>query len=383
MNIHSVYLKSPVGLLQSRENSMVITGLNYKLIATDNGFKIDALVKKNGKQFRRRETIEGGRRVAEKRAQQIVRELEVKSLEVLIPIHEIRSLKTFSECVSYYEKNTLTNTENNKYHLEMVRKFLGDATVEDEDIFQRRYTAFIGEMRRTISKYGKPFSPTTINHFTRRVDAVLNFCKRKKAISKTFSYDHDKFPQKPRKRVIDGNEKEMLLKTIKQERPYLLPIVLYSMQIPSRKSELVQMRRDWVDLEQSCIVIPMGITKNGEECIKPIPPNMIDYFRSIPNDSEFVFYREEDGKYKSLGDFKKSWTHCRNKAGIDNLRFHDTRHHSATNLVNNGVPERVVMQVAGWKTNMLTVYYDNKSTTAASLVFDVLKSMKVSPEVSP
>jgi integrase len=69
-----------------------------------------------------------------------------------------------------------------------------------------------------------------------------------------------------------------------------------------------------------------------------------------------------------LGDFKRAWNRCKRLAGISGLKFHDTRHISATELINNGTPEQVVMQVAGWKTNMLKNYYHRNPQKALELV---------------
>ena len=45
-----------------------------------------------------------------------------------------------------------------------------------------------------------------------------------------------------------------------------------------------------------------------------------------------------------------------------------TRHISATNMIDNGTPEQVVMTVAGWKTNMLRDYYHRESKRAMELI---------------
>ena len=66
--------------------------------------------------------------------------------------------------------------------------------------------------------------------------------------------------------------------------------------------------------------------------------------------------------------FKKAWAKCLRLAGISDFRFHDTRHISATNLVDNGTPERVVMAVAGWRTNMLSTYYHRAGKNSRALV---------------
>jgi len=73
----------------------------------------------------------------------------------------------------------------------------------------------------------------------------------------------------------------------------------------------------------------------------------------MPSETPFLFYRQEKGAYLPLGDFKRAWKTCLRLAGIGDYHFHDTRAQAATDLIDNGTPERVVMQIAGWRTDML------------------------------
>ena len=93
-------------------------------------------------------------------------------------------------------------------------------------------------------------------------------------------------------------------------------------------------------------------------------------FPELPKESEYLFYRYEKktDRYLPLGDFKKAWRTCLEKASIEDFRFHDTRHIAATALLDNGTPERIVQEVAGWKTDMLRTYYHRSGKTSLNLV---------------
>jgi len=93
---------------------------------------------------------------------------------------------------------------------------------------------------------------------------------------------------------------------------------------------------------------------------KPIPPGWLtEYFTHLPNDTEYLFYRRDwRGKALPLGNFRRAWMRCLKIAGIKDFHFHDTRHISATDLLNAGNPEQVVCQYAGWRSgNMIRNYY--------------------------
>lgn len=109
---------------------------------------------------------------------------------------------------------------------------------------------------------------------------------------------------------------------------------------------------------------------------------MMDFFKRRKNEAgspeESVFGRMINGTHKDrsgrnsrfvgLGNFFRAWNTVRRKANLSHIHFHDTRHVSATDLIDNGTPEQVVMTVAGWKTNMLKTYYHREPKRALELV---------------
>jgi integrase len=54
---------------------------------------------------------------------------------------------------------------------------------------------------------------------------------------------------------------------------------------------------------------------------------------------------------KPVRDFRKSWENLCTAAGVPGLLFHDLRRTAARNLRAAGVPEEIIMRIAGWKTS--------------------------------
>jgi integrase len=50
---------------------------------------------------------------------------------------------------------------------------------------------------------------------------------------------------------------------------------------------------------------------------------------------------------RPIGGWRRAWRNLRDKAGIKNFRFYDTRHHAITELGEAGVPEQTMMAIAG------------------------------------
>ena len=60
---------------------------------------------------------------------------------------------------------------------------------------------------------------------------------------------------------------------------------------------------------------------------------------------------------KPIRDFRKSWENLCTAAGVPALLFHDLRRTAARNLRAAGVPEEIIMRIAGWKTSSIFKRY--------------------------
>jgi integrase len=233
--------------------------------------------------------------------------------------------------------------------------------------------AYAGILRRTISQTtGKVLSNGSINRRRAMVATVLRQAKELGDILENplTRVLWPKLKEIPRDRRLTPEETARLMAVVIQYRPWLRFIFWYALRVPCRKAELVDMQKPALDLFNNMIRVYNGETKNDEGTWKPIPEEMISYFRSIPADCPYLFYRmgrgKKAGQYLRLGDFKRAWGWCLRKAGIHNFRFHDTRHISARNLVLAGMSEREVMDIAGWSTNMLSTYWGSSGTESAA-----------------
>lgn len=326
-----------------------------------NLFFIKVRVKPDGPGRRRQEQFQGTKAQAEQRYLELKAEIRGASrLQV--------SARTFGNLLQRYEMSRGGIPRSQRSIFEALQRDLGAVELSR---LQDALEQYVGILRRMPSKAtGKPLSIASLNRYRAMVAATLNLAVELKAIEKTplTASVWPKGKERPRDRFLQPHEVDRLLQTIAREAPHLLPLTRFALQVPCRKSELVGMTRADLDLINGAIRVKNGTTKNDEGTWKPIPPDMVTYFRTLPAETTFLFFRRVGGKYLPLGDFKKAWRTCLQLAGVADFRFHDTRHISATNLVDNGTPERAVMDIAGWKTNMLSTYYKSSSRKALALV---------------
>jgi len=180
-----------------------------------------------------------------------------------------------------------------------------------------------------------------------------------------------KLEEKPLDRILTPDEQARLLAALNRVSPHLLPAVNFALQIPCRTNEIVNMKREHLNLFKNTITVPGALTKNGEPCLKMIPPNMVEYFRQLPKETDFLFFRRDTaGKYHSLGCFKKAWRHALDEAGIKDFVFHSLRHCAVTSLRNAGTPDAVIHMLAGWKggDHMMKTYYGFREEKLLNLV---------------
>lgn len=144
----------------------------------------------------------------------------------------------------------------------------------------------------------------------------------------------------------------------------------------------MQIRIADVDLFNNAVRVRNGTTKTDKGTYKPIPPNMVKWFRRRVSNAksldEPIFCRvvlgsrkDRAGKnvqVKPLGCIKSAWDTVRSEAGYPSLHLHDSRHVSASKLLDNGTPSQVVQVVAGWSSDMLKIYYNRDSKRALNLV---------------
>lgn len=337
-------------------------GLNIKRLGP-NIWYLDVRVKKNGHQERIRERFAGSKQAAEERYMQLRRELQSGP-----ELGLVTAGSTFADVLAYYREKRFTFSPQDKSRYDGLLKDLGPVPIPE---FANKFDSYLSIKRKyPCKKTGKPPKPATLNRIIEMVRAAFNLAVEAEWLEKN-PITKRRFPKAKevaRDRVLTSEEEERLMMIIAREAPHIAPLVRFALAVPCRKSELVNMRKADLDLINNAIRVRNGTTKNDDGTWKPIPPDQVGYFRSLPAECPYVFYRVEKGMCFPLGDFRKSWVKCLALAGISDFRLHDTRHASATRLVDNGTPEQVVNEIAGWKTNMLRTYYHRAGKKSLELV---------------
>ncbi len=153
---------------------------------------------------------------------------------------------------------------------------------------------------------------------------------------------------------------------------HLKPIVTVALHTGMRKSEILSLKWEQIDLKHGFILLE--ITKNGERREIPINTTLEEMFNEIPHsvESVYVFTDRNGNPYKEV---KRSFSTALKKTGIRDFRFHDLRHTFASHLVMNGVDITSIKELLGHKTLTMTMRYAHLSPGHKRKAVDTLDKM--------
>lgn len=185
--------------------------------------------------------------------------------------------------------------------------------------------------------------------------------------------------------------REEITKLLANCNAEIKPIVLTALNTGMRRTEILSLRWDMVDLENGFILLE--ITKNGDR--REIPINQTlratleELFKGTKArprrvDVPWVFHHTAKGK-KYL-DIKVSFKKALKKAGIRDFVFHDLRHCFASQLVMAGVDLTTIKELLGHKSLTMTLRYAHLAPShkvkAVAVLDETSASKKIIEKIS-
>lgn len=145
-------------------------------------------------------------------------------------------------------------------------------------------------------------------------------------------------------------EHEDFLALLEELPDHLKPVVTFAYHTGWRRSEILDLRWNQVDLEEKTVRLEPGDTKNDEGRTIYMEPDLWDMIRDLHSrlrlGCPYVFHR--DGQ--KIKDFREAWNKACASAGIPRMLVHDFRRTAVRNMIRAGIPERVAMTISGHKT---------------------------------
>ena len=187
-----------------------------------------------------------------------------------------------------------------------------------------------------------------------------------------------KYPEKGSTRLITDEQMASLFAYLDRaeaeglEHPIHLLAIRLQFELAARRSEIVQLQWDWLDLANGRVVWPDS--KTGD-ISKPLSEEARRLLSNAPRygDSVYVCPAILDPKRPlSGGSYYEAWRRILARAGVPHVGTHGIRHRVATDIANSGVPVKVGMALTAHKTVAMFMRYvhaeDDPVRKAAELV---------------
>ena len=150
-------------------------------------------------------------------------------------------------------------------------------------------------------------------------------------------------PSKPRERRLEQGELEKLETGCSAtSNPYLWPMIVLAIETGMRKSELLGLTWQNVDLQRRTAFLPD--TKNGCSRVVPLTGVAVAILESLrgPKSDRVLPIKVEA--------FNTAWGRLIARTGIEDLRFHDLRHEAISRFFELGLNVPEVASISGHKT---------------------------------
>ena len=154
---------------------------------------------------------------------------------------------------------------------------------------------------------------------------------------------------------------------------HMTPMILLSLNTGLRRGELFSLHWENINFERAVLTVQGSTAKSGKTRHLPLNAvalQVLENWRVQCPQGRLVFSSSNGSSFNNV---KKAWAGILNDAGIQNLRWHDMRHHFASKLVMVGVDLNTVRELLGHADIKMTLRYahlapEHKANAVAKLV---------------
>ena len=181
-----------------------------------------------------------------------------------------------------------------------------------------------------------------------------------------------------RTRFLSDEEREGLLAACKSsESVYLFTIVTLALSTGMRRGEILSLKWENINLQNRRVTLVR--TKNGEIRVVPLVSKAYDSIRDIylklEPDKDALLFPSPHNSNQPVS-IRTSWDTAVRRANLENFRFHDLRHSTASYLAMNGASLLEIADILGHKTLQMVKRYSHLSEDHKANVLERM-NMKV------
>jgi integrase len=281
--------------------------------------------------------------------------------------HLKASKRTLTEAVDRYLETVLPrkpgNADNTIRHLNWWKKQLGGfalSAIRPQMIAEKRDELSKGTVRGNQLR-----NPATVVRYLSHLSHLFTIaCKEWEWVSENPVKKVSKPSVSPgRVRYLEKEEIKTLLDCTKQSKSKdLHAVVIIALGTGMRLSEIMNLRWEQVDVVNE--VIKLSTSKNGDPRFIPLKGFVLETVKAKTDPrgikaKDLLFPSPYDVKKPT--DIRSAWETAIKKSGIQNFRFHDLRHTTASHLAMSGKGLHDIASLLGHKDLQVTRRYAHLS----------------------
>ena len=241
--------------------------------------------------------------------------------------------------------------EDDEQRVGKVKEFFGQRAIRD--ITPMLIEKFKSELRKSDSRYKRPFSPATVNRYLQVLSRVLSMAYENGIVDgNPMSRVKRLREPEPRQRYLNqyaDDEEERLMKTLVGYGEHVVALAELDLEVGMQLGELLNAR--WADVDEVNQYISITQTKNDKPRLVPLTARAMGILKRLRQDApdeELIFDQHRTGRKRR--QLMVCFEQAVKESGIDNFHFHDLRHTFATRLRAANVHEYDIADLLGHST---------------------------------
>ncbi len=263
------------------------------------------------------------------------------------------------------------------YHEEGLKRYFKDVKKDLRDVKSKDIKEYVETLKKTKTKYNKPFSEGTISNILSSIKGFFNYLFRNEYILLNPVEDLEiKLNTKNARGVFSKEEMNTFLDCIELkgkhgQRDRAIFELIYSTGL--RASEVINLTLTEVDLRERVLFVKNG--KGAKDRYDPFNETALSFLKLYINNERKKIERYVKGEDKKIlflsiygklakNKIGKLFNKYLLKSGVEkkNRTLHSIRHSTATHLLKAGADVRYVAELLGHESIQTTVRYTHLLT---------------------
>ncbi len=180
---------------------------------------------------------------------------------------------------------------------------------------------------------------------------------------------------------LTNDEINLLLNCDDVEYSKIRDLVVFALYTGMRRSNIIGLKWDHIDLQTKTITIPADEFKTGLIHRIPILPQVVDILAKQIGKHETFVFTQPNGKLFDSTDLSRRFRVITHRIGFKrHIRFHDLRHTCGTRLIESGVLLEAVKEYLGHNSSKTTEKYLHMSQVHMQAA---LTGFNIEPQARP